>query len=117
MKGGSLIADAYGMGSQPAVALAAALGGITAGLIKARFIFVRNCRKNLERIAELSNPRLWKCYRPGFLVFLAGVIPAGAWLSHAAEDSFASLCAIGALDLSLATALLVSSAVFWKKCF
>lgn len=114
VKGGSLVVDAYGMGSQPAVALAATLGGITAGLIKARFIFARSCRKNLERIATLSNPRVWKCYRPGFLVFLAIIIPTAAWMSHAAEDSFAWLCVVGAIDLSLATALLFSSAVFWR---
>jgi hypothetical protein len=115
VKGVSLIGQAYGIGGQPVVALAAILGGLTAGLIKARFIFARSCRKNLERIATLSKPRVWNCYRPGFLMFLAIMIPMAAWMSHTAEDSFAWLCVIGALDLSIATALLVSSAVFWEK--
>jgi hypothetical protein len=114
VKGGVLIGDAYGLGGQSAIALAAGLAGIAAGLIKARFIFNRSCRKNLKRIAALSNPRVWQCFRPGFLLFLAIIIPTGAWMSRAAEGSFVWLCVVGALDLSIATALLVSSAIFWR---
>jgi hypothetical protein len=114
VKGAVLIADAYELASQPAVAVAAGLAGIVAGVIKARFIFNHSCRKNLKRISALPRPRVWQCFRPGFLLFLAIIIPTGAWMSRAADGHFGWLCVVGALDLSIATALLVSSAVFWK---
>ena len=114
IKGGHLIADAYELGGQSATALACALVGLVAGLVKARFLFMHSCSKNLERITALPDPRVWQCFRPGFLLFLAIIIPTGVWMSHAAEGSFRWLCAVGALDLSIATALLVSGAVFWK---
>lgn len=114
VKGGHLIAEAYELGGHSAIALAWGGAGVVAGLLKGRFIFNHACSRNLKRIAALADPRPWQCFRPGFLLLLAIMISAGAWMSRAAEDNFTGLCVVGAVDLSIATALLISSAVFWK---
>jgi hypothetical protein len=46
------------------------------------------------------------------LIFLAIIIPTGAWMSRAAAGNFTYLCLVGALDLSISFALLTSSIVF-----
>ena len=85
-----------------------------AGLVKSRFIFIQSCIRNIDRINALSTPRLWQCFRPGMLIFLAVVIPTGAWMSRAATGHHALLCWVGALDVSIGVALLLSSRAFWK---
>ena len=47
-------------------------------------------------------------------IFLAIIIPTGAWMSRMAAGKFGYLCGVAAVDLSIATALLTSSLVFWK---
>jgi hypothetical protein len=113
-KGGSLVKSAYAIDSQSAWAYGAPLLGIIIGLVKARFIFNHACKKNIARIRSLINPRIWQFFRPGMLIFLAIIIPTGAWMSRAAAGNFGYLCGVAALDLSIATALLTSSLAFWK---
>jgi hypothetical protein len=48
------------------------------------------------------------------LIFLAVIIPTGAWMSRTAAVNYPFLCLVGSLDLSIACALLSSSIVFWK---
>jgi hypothetical protein len=115
LKGGYLLRDAYEMNPEGLGAPLALFGGLVAGLVKAFSIFGRSCRKNIARIAALEAPRLWQCFRPGFLLFLAVIIPTGAAMSRLAEGNYAALCAVGALDLSIAAALLGSSRVFWRR--
>jgi len=114
IKGGSLIKGAYLMDSQSVWAITASLSGAVAGLLKGRFLFRRNCEKNIKRIKSLSSPRLWQFFRPGMLIFLAIIIPTGAWMSKSAAGNYTLLCLVGALDLSIAFALLTSSTAFWK---
>jgi hypothetical protein len=113
-KGGSLVQGAYAIDSQSAWAYGAPLLGVIIGLVKARFIFNHACRKNIIRIRSLANPRIWQFFRPGMLIFLAIIIPAGAWMSRAAAGNFGYLCFVAVLDLSIATALLTSSRAFWQ---
>ena len=113
-KGGSLVKDAYAIDSQSVWAYGAPLLGVIIGFVKARFIFNHACKKNIVRIRSLVNLRIWQCFRPGMLIFLAIIIPTGAWMSRAAAGNFGYLCGVAALDLSIATALLTSSLVFWK---
>jgi len=94
---------------------AAALVGLVAGVFKVRYLFNRFCTRNLERIDALEQPRFWQFFRPGFFVFLAAMMLLGAALSRAALDNFSLLLFVVALDLSLATALLGSSPLFWKQ--
>jgi len=111
-KGGSLIKGAYAIDAQSFWTFAAPLLGIGAGVLKGKLLFTKSCRKNIQRIWSLQNPRLWQCYRPGMLLFLAVIIPAGAWMSRAAAGNYTYLCLVGALDLSISFALLTSSTVF-----
>ena len=37
--------------------------GILLGVVQARTIFTRSCRKNIQRIRELEDPRLWQFRR------------------------------------------------------
>jgi hypothetical protein len=113
IKGGALIKQAYLLNSELVWATVALIvGGIT-GLIKSRFLFSKSCLKNIHRITAIPDPRTWQCFRPGMLIFLAIVIPTGAWMSRAAAGHYMLLCAVGALDISIGVALLGSSRVFW----
>ena len=111
-KGGALIKSAYLIDSQSLWTFTAALLGIIAGLVKAKFLFSKSCRKNIKRIRALDNPQVWQCFRPGMLLFLAIIIPTGAWMSRAAAGNFTYLSLVAALDLSISFALLTSSIVF-----
>jgi hypothetical protein len=75
------------------------------GSLKARYLFVPACRKNLARIDSLSDPKLWQFFRVGFFVFLFSMILLGAWLSRAAADNYGFLLAVSSLDLTLAVGL------------
>jgi len=114
VKGSVLINNAYLIDARSVWTTMAPILGIIIGLLKGRFLFSKSCRKNIKRIKALIDPRIWQCYRPGMLVFLAIVIPAGAWMSRAASGNFTFLCMVSALDISLACALFSSSIVFWK---
>ena len=113
-KGGALIIIVYAIDTQSIWAYLAPILGIMIGLLKGRFLFSKSCEKNINRIKALSNPRIWQCFRPGMLIFLAIIIPTGAWMSRAAAGNLTFLCLVGVLDLSIACALLSSSIVFWK---
>jgi hypothetical protein len=113
-KGGALIKSAYLIDSQSVWTFAAPLLGVVAGLLKGKFLFSKSCKKNIQRIRLLANPQVWQCFRPGMLIFLAIIIPTGAWMSRAAAGQYTYLCLVGALDLSISFALLSSSMVFLK---
>jgi hypothetical protein len=114
VKGSALIKNAYLMDPQSNWTYLASILGIIIGMLKGKFLFSQSCKKNITRINALIDPRIWRCYRPGMLIFLVIVIPTGAWMSRAASGNFTFLCLVGALDLSIACALLSSSLVFWK---
>ena len=112
LKGGALVKSAYAIDSQSLWTFAAPLLGVVAGIIKGKFLFSKSCKKNIQRIRLLDNPHVWQCFRPGMLIFLAIIIPTGAWMSRAAAGNFTYLCLVAALDLSISFALLTSSIVF-----
>ena len=89
--------------------------GLLAGGLQARFLFSRNCHKNLDRIAELEHPRLWQFYRPGFFVALAIMIAAGVTLSRLAHGTYGFLIAVGSVELNVGIALLGSIHVYWQR--
>ncbi|UCE75018.1 MAG: hypothetical protein JSV56_04760 [Methanomassiliicoccales archaeon] len=114
LKGGALIKNAYLIDSQSIWTFAAPILGVVAGFLKGIFLFNKSCKKNIKRIRVLVSPRIWQCFRPGMLIFLALIIPAGAWMSRAAAGNYTFLCLVGALDLSISFALLTSSVVYWQ---
>lgn len=91
------------------------VSGVLIGAVKARYLFSRSCRKNLARIAALAHPRWWQFFRPGFFIFLALMIGAGATLSRLSQGSYPFLLAVALLDVSVAVGLIGSSTVFWGK--
>lgn len=88
--------------------------GLVAGAVKAHFLFAGTCRKNLTRIDDLLEPKMWQFFRPRFFIFLAAMITIGAFLSRISHGNYALLLCVAGLDLCIATALLGSSYVFWK---
>jgi len=115
IKGGSLLLEAHTIKPHQLWYLMAAIIGILFGIIKAVYIFTRSCRNNLKRINELEKPQVWQFFRPGFFFFLALMIILGATLSRLSHGNYPMLLSVGLVDLSVGTALLVSSRVFWQK--
>ncbi len=113
LKGGSLLVQAEGLSPGRAWPLLAACGGLFLGGLKGRYLFSRSCEKNLARIDALERPRAWQFFRPGFFVFLLIMIVTGATLSRMAEGNYPFLIGVALLDLSIATALIGSSRLFW----
>ena len=108
LKGYALFAEANGL--RPGAAqnflpfpIAAVVGGL-----KARYLFVPSCRRNLARIDSLPDPRLWQFFRVGFFIFLLSMILLGAWLSNRASGDYGMLLAVSSVDLTLSVALLGS---------
>ena len=93
---------------------AALAGGLMLGNLKARYLFRRLCMRNLKRIEELTEPRLWDAYRVRFYIFLLIVSLSGLYVSQQAHGDYALLIIMTVVDLSLATALLASGSCFWK---
>lgn len=93
-----------------AVGTAVLLGGL-----KARYLFIKSCRKNMVRIDELTRPYPWLFFRPGFFALLALMITTGATLSRLAQGNYPFLLGVAILDLSIGVALLGSSFVFWQS--
>ena len=113
-KGGALVKGAYLIDAESVWTYASPVIGIVAGVLKGIFLFGKSCKKNIKRIRALDNPRVWQCFRPGMLIFLALIIPTGAWMSRASAGSYTLLCLVGALDLSISFALLTSTIVFFQ---
>jgi len=114
-KGTSLVLDAHELRPDESCAALAVSIGLVLGAVKAKFIFSGSCRRNLTRIAGLAEPRALQFFRPGFFVALAAMILSGVLLSRLAQVHYSLLCAVAALDLTIAVALLGSSYVFWKR--
>jgi len=115
LKGRSLLVEAGTLNPQQGWIWLAVIAAIFFGSLKARFLFSKSCRKNLNRIAALDEPKVWQFFRPGFFVALAIMIATGATLSRLAHNNYPFLMGVGILDLSLAVALLGSSIVFWQR--
>lgn len=114
LKGGSLLLEARELRPGIFWPVAGLSLGLIIGSLKARFIFHQSGRKNLERIAALKRPKIWQFFSPKFFLMLGTVIPLGVIMSRLAHGHFSLLIGVGALDLSIATALLASSIVFWR---
>lgn len=114
-KGGHLIYGALELRPLSLWPYAALGSGILLGLIKSKYIFIRSCRENIKRIKKLASPKPWQFYSPGFILFLLIIMPTGAVMSRLAAGNFLWLLIVSVLDLAIATALLTSSYIFWKK--
>ena len=89
--------------------------GIALGIFQALMIFNRNCRKNIQRIDQLENPRIWQFFRPGFFLALAIMISSGILLDHFSQGRYFFMLTVAAVDIALSISLLGSSYVFWTE--
>ncbi len=115
LKGGSLLVEADLLKPEQNWSWLAAVAGFFMGGLKAKFLFSKSGQKNLARIAALNRPKIWQFFRPGFFVALTLMILTGATLSRLAHNNYPFLISVAILDLSIATALLGSSYVFWQQ--
>ncbi len=114
-KSGTLFLEAMKGGSDKSFILIAVLCGIVIGKIKAKYLFYNICKKNINRINLLANPKLWQFYRKRFFVFLFLMVTGGNYLSGIAHGENTALIALAVLELSIAFALGLSSYCFWQK--
>ncbi|MCK5312804.1 MAG: hypothetical protein KAJ62_11880 [Desulfobacteraceae bacterium] len=114
-KGGSLLIEADTLKPEQNWTWLALVIGLLIGGLKAKYLFSKSCKKNLTRIDLLIKPKVWQFFRPGFFLFLAIMIVTGVALSRAAHNNYIFLISIAILDISIATALIGSSYVFWKE--
>jgi hypothetical protein len=112
LKGASLFAQAIALKPGEPWSWLAIAAGLLIGGFKAKHLFGRFCRKNLDRIDALGEPQLWQALRPTFYVFLIAMILLGATLSRLAIGSYPGLMAMVILDISIAVALLGSMRAF-----
>ena len=115
LKGGSLLITADTLKPGQNLTWLSIIIGVLIGGLKAKYIFSKSCKKNLTRIDLLSKPKVWQFFRPEFFLFLTIMIVTGATLSRVAEDNYIFLISVAILDISIATALIGSSYVFWKE--
>lgn len=114
-KGAELASDAYDLESHGWERPFSWIAGIAVGLVKTRYIFIKSCRKNLARIDALVAPKLGQFYRVRFFIALASMITLGSVLSKISQGNHTFLIAVATLDISIGTALLLSSKVFWEQ--
>jgi len=114
VKSSSLMLEVYRGGTHQSWVILSFGIGIAIGWFKAEYLFERLCIKNLKRIDSLKNPRIWQFYRPRFFFFLFLMILSGRYLPVVIQGDSFMLTLLAILELSIATALLISSRCFWK---
>lgn len=114
-KSSLLLLQALNGGAELLVILIAVLTGVVIGMIKAKYLFSKVCKKNIHRINALATPRLWQLYRKRFFFFLFLMVSSGKYLASVAQGNNSGLIALAMLELSVGTALLLSSRCFWEN--
>lgn len=115
LKGSGLLLEADAIRPGEAWPWWASAGGVFFGSLKAKFLFSKSCKKNLNRIAALNRPKVWQFFSPGFIVALIVMILVGVTLSRLAHTSYPFLIGVALLDISIGIALLGSSYVYWRQ--
>ena len=108
LKGYDLFAQAAGLRPGAQLNSLPFIIALPVGGVKARYLFLPACRRNLARIDGLNAPKVWQFFRVGFFVFLFTMIMLGAWLSRWAAGNYGMLLAVASVDLTLSVALLGS---------
>jgi hypothetical protein len=89
--------------------------GILLGIVQARTIFTRSCRRNIQRIRELEDPLLFQFFRPGFFLALGAMIITGVLLDIFSQGIYFFMLGVVGIDFALTISLLGSSLVFWQE--
>lgn len=115
IKSASLLLTSYKNGVELFLILHAVSGGIVIGIIKAKYLFSEICKKNINRINSLKEPKLWQFYRKRFFIFLFLMILSGKLLANVLQNSNGGLLGLAVVEISVAVALLFSSYCFWER--
>jgi len=115
LKSYKLFNEAYTINNNLTYLIPFLLLGFLLSLLKTKYIFIKSCQSNLQRIEQLKNPKIWQFYRVGFFLFLVGVISLGAFLSHKASGDYYFLVSVGVVDMALALALFFSGFEFFRS--
>ena len=114
-KGYSLFAEAAGLRPGAETNSLPFFIALPVGGLKAHYLFLHACLKNLARIDALADPKIWQFFRPGFFLFLVAMISLGAWLSGWAAGNYGKLIVVASVDLTLSVALMGSLGGFREK--
>jgi hypothetical protein len=117
IKGYSLLKEANKLTENFAIIIIVLILAFIVGLIKNKYIMSIFCIKNLRRISKINSPKVYQFFSSGFFFALAIMILAGITLSRLASGNYGFMLAVGGLDLALATALITSSAIFFREKF
>jgi hypothetical protein len=115
LKGYALFAEAESLRPGVALNFLPFIIAFTAGGLKARYLFLPACQKNLSRIDALNDPKPWQFFRAGFFVFMFTMITLGAMLSRWATGNYSALLTVSSVDLTLSVALLGSLGGFKQE--
>ena len=86
-KSTGMLVEAAGKGATGFLICLTMLSGFCLGLAKSKYLFVRVCLNNINRIHALPSPRVWQCYRGRFFFFLALMILSGNSAYSLARDN------------------------------
>jgi hypothetical protein len=115
LKAYKLFAEAYTLDDDIYMLSALIILAFLLSLLKTKYIFIKSCRKNLQRINALEDPKIWEFYRAGFFLFLLVIISFGAFLSRLASGDYLFLVSVGVIDMALALALFFSGFAFFEE--
>ena len=113
--GVELIRDAWALRQDLVWPLVFLSAGVALGILQASTIFSRSCRKNIQRISQLEDPRVWQFFRPGFFLALALMITTGVLLDVFSQGRYFFMLGVAGIDFALTISLLGSSVIFWTE--
>lgn len=115
LKSRSLLLAAQSINANESYIWLAVLSGLLIGAVKAKYLFRKICIKNIKRIDKLESPKLWQFYRKRFFVFMFCMVTLGTLISKLSQDNYEVLVGMAILEISIATALLLSGDSYWRK--
>ena len=114
LKSYKLFNEAYTLNNNLTYLITFLVLGFLLSLLKTKYIFIKSCQRNLQRIEKLENPKIWQFYKIHFFLFLIVVISLGASLSHMASGEYYFLIIVAIIDMALALALFFSGFQFFN---
>jgi hypothetical protein len=114
----TLLLDVYRTdGSDKVYLIVGLVTGVVLGLLQTYYIFIRVCKRNLDRILELEKPLFFNCFRIYFYVFFGTFDTAMVLISNEYVVTKTAKVIMGALDMSVAIGLTLSLYTYveyWK---
>lgn len=108
-----LFSEAYALNNDFLTLLSVLVFTFIVVFFKTKYIFIKTCQKNLNRIELLENPKIWEFYRVRFFLFLITMITLGAYLSKVSHGDYWFLMGVGVLDMSVGLSLFFSGFIFF----